>query len=305
MVEACKSLDDEEVAFVADHRRVVGVQTTGHLLGHRVEHRRRLRLAGNQFRHPAQRRLLSSQLTQAVAAGVQLFTRRRIGDRGGHQIGEVCDAYLCVGRQRLVPRGHGGHAPQLCPDHDRDADHGFDAHLADACRRNARRMLVAVHPSGPAGAPNRHGDVVAVQREPLTDGRRVWKVNLRTPERGDDDVIAVVAGHRRVVDVQNIGHLLGHRAEHLGRLRLAGDQFRHPAQRRLMPGELTQAIAAGTQALPAGIQLLARRGIGDRGSHQIGEVCDARLGIGRQRFPLRGAGRKHPPDPAIDDDRNT
>ena len=180
MVEACKSLDDEEVAFVADHRRVVGVQATGHLLGHRVEHRRRLRLAGNQFRHPPQRRLLSSQLTQAVAAGIQLFARRRIGDRGRHQIGEVCDAYLCVGRQRLAPRGHGSHAPQLCPDHDRDADHGCDAHLADARGRNTRRMLVAVHPSGPAGAPNRHGDVVAVQREPLTDGRRVWNVNLRT-----------------------------------------------------------------------------------------------------------------------------
>ncbi len=57
-----------------------------------------------------------------------------------------------------------GRAPHLSPDDDGNTHHGLDAKRADERGRLAGRVLVAVHPGGPAGAQNNRGDVVAFQR---------------------------------------------------------------------------------------------------------------------------------------------
>ena len=54
--------------------------------------------------------------------------------------------------------------PQIYADDDGNTDHGLDAKRADDGGRVPGRVLVAVHPGGPAGAQDRRGDVLAIQR---------------------------------------------------------------------------------------------------------------------------------------------
>ena len=85
------------VALVAKQRAIDIAKDVCQLLGDRGEQRARRRFLSDKRRHPAQSGLL---LRQPVGLG----TRLGVGDRGGHQLGELAEAGFRFQRQGLFRR---------------------------------------------------------------------------------------------------------------------------------------------------------------------------------------------------------
>jgi hypothetical protein len=114
------------------------------------------RLLRDQYRHSAQRRLL---LSEPLDLGVRL----RIGDRGGHQLGELGETGLRIVRKRLLPSHPGSDDPPQSPfDEDRYADDAANAVCADGFRDRAAQRAVIVLPRRPPLPRDAPGNRVAV-----------------------------------------------------------------------------------------------------------------------------------------------
>ena len=128
---------------------------------------------------------------QPRSRGRQLVAAVGVGDRGGHQLGELAEPRLGAGGEGLVPRRQHHHrAPDATLDQDRGRHHAADAApdsvLAD---RAAGRRRVVVDPRRAPGPVDPGGAVLAAERVARADGQVV----VRVTGGGHDERRRVVA----------------------------------------------------------------------------------------------------------------
>jgi hypothetical protein len=231
-----------DLAQLLDHAGQAG-RRARELLAQLEQVRRRGRLGGPELqpeRHEPLLRAVVQVALDAVALGIggsrdprprrrELGAAVSIGDRRRHQLGELGDARLAVGRQRLAVGGAG--------------DHDAPGAILDDDRRPDRRPNASV------------GREIHAGLAPFPDhGRRAI------------GLVAQHAGHVGGEDARDLG---GDPSEQrLGR-RLAGDERGDPAQRGLLVGQTLQLGArlavgdCGRDELgEAGKSLLGTRGEG-------------------------------------------
>jgi hypothetical protein len=221
------------VRLVAQQKRDVLAEQPVRLLHDDVERIVLRSGARYQRRHAAQRPLLLHQLPQ-------LRPRLGIRDRGRHELGEVLEARLGLGRERDILRRGDHHAPRPPLDGDWDADGVANAGLPDRRCDDAGGVLVAVHACRSPGPQHARGHAVALERKARPDR----DARVASPLRdADDRAIRVVAAQMRGGHAEHLTDLPHHRGEDLVRRRLASDQRGHAPQRSLLVGEHTQLVA--------------------------------------------------------------
>jgi hypothetical protein len=221
----------------AEAGSIRGNHTTG-LGDHRFDHLGRRRRLGNERRHPPQRRLLLREPGELLAA-------LGIRDCGRDELSELRQALFCVGGQGLVaPRDGGQYTPEAALDGDRHPHGRAPAHLAGGGRGCAGRVCVAVYPRRLAGLEDQtgHGPLEGESRS----GVDIAAASGPATERGNR-AVGLVAGESGALGGKQLGDLDAHRLEHLGRWRSAGNERRHPPERRLLlrqPPQLTAILGA-------------------------------------------------------------
>ena len=105
--------------------------------------------------------------------------------------------------------------------------------------------VAVVDPGRPAGAVHQRGHVAPAEWQLAADRGR-WRGARSGPGADDlEGVLRVVADQDREVDRQQPADLPGDRGEHLLRWSRPGHQRRHPPQRGLLLGQLTEPRLIG------------------------------------------------------------
>src|SRR3954447_21886558 len=179
--------------------------------------------------------LLEPGLQDPQAGGVELLARLGALEAERDELGEVAEAPLGVGAQRVgVPRGDEDQAPGLPADDDRRRDRGAEAVAPHHLRGAAAHVGVVVDAGGAAGArDDRRQAVAAVERDRRADIEPARPVAL-LPAPDRDREAVVVADRRRRARAEEPPGLLGHGAEDRGRLGARRDERRDAAQRGLL-----------------------------------------------------------------------
>ena len=217
------------VRVVPAYARDVGGEQPPGLRGDRGEHLLGRPPAGNQRRHPAQRRLLFGETPQCHPG-------LRVGDRGRGQLGKPGQPRLGIRRQRpLVHRRDCDHAPQLALDADRRAHHPAKTQPSADVGHGSRGTGVVVQAHHPAGMEHQRMHVAPADARPGSDRDG----SAGAAPRGDRarGAAGVIPAQHRVADAKQPPRLLGNRGEHLIRCCRPGRQDRHPAQRGLLLGD--------------------------------------------------------------------
>ena len=277
------------VAVVAHQDGVRDAEHPLDLMSDRVEHTVWRRTFGNERRHAPQRRLLVGELASARFGGGELGAALGIRDRRCHELGELRDALLRVGRQGFAPVRDCHDAPEVALDDDRGGNGRDEVHLAEVLGDRARGVPVAgvVVSRGTAGAVDRGGGQEVLERPTgadRNDGDALGEAD--DDHRGSVGLEARDGG----LGAEEPADLVGDRGEDIGGADSACDQRRHPPQRRLLVEEAANLVVCFA--------------VHDRGRDELREVGQPVGRVRRQRRPvLRGTDRKDAPDRAVDDDR--
>jgi hypothetical protein len=193
--------------------------------------------------------LLEPRLQDPQARGVELLARLGALEAERDELGEVAEAPLGVGPERVgASRGDEDEAPGLRPDDDRRRDRRPEAVAPHHLRGAAAHVGVVVDASRAARARDDRGQAVAaLERDGRPDLEPARAVGLVPAPDGDREA-AVVADRRRRARAEEAAGLLGDGAEDRGRLGARGDERRDPAQRGLLLGG--RRIRAGAQDDP-------------------------------------------------------
>jgi hypothetical protein len=144
------------------------------------------RLLRDEYRHPAQRRLL-------VSESVYLCARLSVGDRSCHELGELVETRLAIRWQRpVVGRPGADRAPQAPFHEDRNTYDGADADRTRSFGVRPGRHPVVVEPCRSPRPEHSQGNGIACQLQVRAEWERVW-----APQPADDDraAVAVEAEH--------------------------------------------------------------------------------------------------------------
>ena len=187
------------------------------------------RLLGDERRDPPQGGLL---LREPVGLGVGLG----VGDRRGHQLGELAEAGLGLRRQRLVLRRRPRRSrptADLPPRWARPRRRGSrsSARSARSGRSPSRSRRSA--PAAPSGTPARRH--CRLRGNARADGKEV--VELTRAGHHDPSAVALVAHHPDLLRAKQLSDLLRDRGEDLRLGRFARDERRDSPQRRLLVGQ--------------------------------------------------------------------
>ncbi len=199
-----------------------------------------------------------------------------VRDGGSHQLGELGQADLGVGRKGLRPRPDDrGDAPQPAIHADRGADRRPEPHLGGNLGHRAGRVAEVVHAHRSAGGSHQGVNVVPGRRHVRADGERMDEIGFAPCPDYLRAVVLLIAAENGEIDIEEPPDLGGDGIEHLFGGSGASDERRHLAQRRLLLGIVAQ------------LHLCLRTC--DGGSHQFGEPGQPFFGVGRQGLrSLRG-----------------
>ena len=228
----------------------------------------------------------SSESGLLLAKPPNLVVRLRVRERRGDQVGERGQPLLGAGGKRLRPlRGDEHDAPQATLDDDRGRDRRAPAMAARDLGGLARGVVVPVDPRRLLRLRNERQHVAAADSRTSSHRHSARRCAPASDRRCR--AIAVIPADDRDVRVEQRADLHRNGIEDLAGWSIASDERRDTPKRGLLISELCQRLA--------GLRICDRR----RG--QLGELLEALIGVGRQRFARVQCHRA--PEAASDDDR--